>query len=267
MWWFWHCHQLSWTNASIGSPTLSFWSRILESTISHQKLYGSVDFSLYPNHWSFFFFNDDFQSVILKISLFSYVAKHGLGGTMLEDTLPSIQTGASSDFLSQRELSDQPSVEEKQSTLFLYQAPSLPPCTTVTTCISIFLFVFIIKEKTGKKKKKKLNPSCAHKGCRGKRAASWLADTDTMASSGFIKSTTTSSAACERMEKTSTAFLPYFFLIRKERLLRLGPFRLHWAYCEPPFLSPEFQHFLQSLTFTSARRLYFVSWHWTLPTA
>ena len=61
------------------------------------------------------------------------------------------------------------------------------------------------------------------------------------------------------MVKISPALLPYFFLIWKERLLRLGPFRLHCAYCAPPFLSPEFQHFLPSLTFTSVRRLYFVS--------
>lgn len=38
-----------------------------------------------------------------------------------------------------------------------------------------------------------------------------------MASSGFIKS---NSGGCEWMIKTSTAFLPYFLLIWKERLLR-----------------------------------------------
>ena len=65
--------------------------------------------------------------------------------------------------------------------------------------------------------KKKLNPSCADKGGRGKRVASWLADTNTMASSGFIKS---NSGGCEWMIKTSTAFLPCFLLIWKERLLR-----------------------------------------------
>lgn len=40
---------------------------------------------------------------------------------------------------------------------------------------------------------------------------------------------------------------------------RLGPFWLRCVYRVPPFPSPEFQHFLQSLTFTSVQRL----WHST----
>ena len=140
---FWQCHQVSWTKASVGSPMLSFWSRIPGSTISPSEVLWICWFLSEPQSLKLFFFNVDFQSVILKISLFSYIAKHGLGATMLEDTFPSTQTCASSDFLSQWELSDQQWMEVKQLTLFLYQAPSLPQWTTMTTCISIFLFVFI----------------------------------------------------------------------------------------------------------------------------
>lgn len=82
--WFWQCHQLSWTNASIWSPMLSFWSRMLESTISPSEALWICWFLSVLESLKLFFFNVDFH-IILKISLFSYIAKtwpwhHSVGG-------------------------------------------------------------------------------------------------------------------------------------------------------------------------------------------
>lgn len=78
-------------NVSVGSWTLSSWLRSLEQTIFLAKALQICWFlSVWITEGFSFSFNVDSQSIVIKISPFSSIAKHGLGNAMLEDAFPAV---------------------------------------------------------------------------------------------------------------------------------------------------------------------------------
>lgn len=77
-------------NVSIGSWTLSSWLRSLEQTIFLSKARWICWFLFEPR--KFFFFSLMLILIIIKISPFSSITKHGLRDIMFEDTFPAGHT-------------------------------------------------------------------------------------------------------------------------------------------------------------------------------
>lgn len=167
---------------------------------------------------------------------------------MVEDTFPAVHTWASSDLLSQQRASDQ-STNGSWTANTVFTPIRLHLCLkhiTERTCI----FTFPLSSHFYKRKLKRIQSQLCRQRQQERKSGPWLADMNTMASPGFIKSKfNTGKGVNERWRQSISPLI--LTDMKGKALRRLGPSQLHCVYCVPPFLSPDFQYLLQSLTFIS----------------